>query len=332
MGIATVAAVNNAAADPTPGSEKELRARVDQLTAENRVLELKVQKLQRMLWDKKSERTPPDDKQAVLFNEPGQAKPDRGPAAPAKKTASAARGSKGPKPLDPALPRELIQVPAPDLKELICPVTKQPMQPGFVERVEVLARRAPEYYVKAYERTVFVSPAKTAPVYSPWPSDILPRSRVHASVVGHIAAAHYSEHLPFHRIEQQLARTGIELPRSTQVSLMGQLDRLVEPLLVALKQEVFGSGYLHIDATPIDVCDPQHPGHVREATLWAYCTKAGAVWFEYQPSKSPSFPDATLKAMGFSGYCQTDGAKGLNAIGPPGQVKSLGCHTHYVAS
>ena len=326
--IATVAAVNNAAADPTQGSEEELRARVGQLTVENRVLELKVQKLERMLWGKKSERMPQDDKQGVLFSEPSEANAEGAPVAAPKKAASPARTPKGPQPLDPALPREVIQIPAPDLKELICPVTKQPMTPGFVERIEVLARRAPVYYVKAYERTVFVSPAKTAPVYAPWPADVLPRSRMHASVVGHIAAAHYSEHLPFHRIQQQLARTGIALPRSTQVSLMAQLDRLVEPLLVALKQEVFGSGYLHVDATPIDVCDPKHPGRVHEATLWAYCTKAGAVWFEYQPSKSPRFPDATLKAMKFAGYCQTDGAQGLNAIGPPGQVKSLGCHTH----
>jgi hypothetical protein len=192
----------------------------------------------------------------------------------------------------------------------------------------VLARRAPEYYVKAYERTVFVSPAKTAPVYSPWPSDILPRSRVHASVIAHIAAAHYSEHLPFHRIEQQLSRTGVELPRNSQVSLMGQLDRLVAPLMVALKQDVFSGGYVQVDATPVNVCDPERPGRVREATLWAYRAKAGAVWFEYQTSKSPVHPDATLKAVKFAGYCQTDGAKGLEAIGPPGQVLSLGCHAH----
>jgi len=43
------------------------------------------------------------------------------------------------------------------------------MRPGFVEQLEVLARRAPEYYVKRYERTGFVSRAKTAPVYSPGP-------------------------------------------------------------------------------------------------------------------------------------------------------------------
>ena len=35
-------------------------------------------------------------------------------------------------------------------------------------------------------------------------------------------------------IEQQLARVGVDLPRVCQVSLMAQLDRLVEPLLKAL--------------------------------------------------------------------------------------------------
>jgi transposase len=325
--------VNDAAKSlmPSPAELLQERERLlrekEQLTTELRILQLKVEKLQRQLWDKKSERLPENDQQAVLFAEPAQVKPDE----VRKPSPSAQRGGhapKGPKPLDPALPREVIQVPAPELKDLICPVTKQPMMPGFVERIEVLARRAPEYYVKAYERTVFVSPAKTAPVYSPWPTDVLPRSRVHASIVAHLAAAHYCEHLPFHRIEQQLARTGVELPRNSQVSLMVQLDRLVEPLLVALKKEVFASGYLHVDATPVDVCDPDRPGKVREATLWAYRTKAGAVWFEYHNSKSPTHPDATLKTAQFRGYCQTDGAKGLASIGPPGQVISLGCHAH----
>lgn len=307
--------------------DRLLRER-EQLTAELRIMQLKVEKLQRQLWDRKSERLPGSAaNQGVLFDEP-PVKPVPAAANAGPKGPRSEGVAKGPKPLDPALPREVIQVPAPDFKELICPVTKKPMTPGFVDRIEVLARRAPVYYVKAYERTVFVSSAKTAPVYSPWPADILPRSRVHASVVAHLAAAHYCEHLPFHRIERQLARTGIDLPRNSQVSLMAQLDRLVEPLLVALKKEVFGTGYLHVDATPVDVCDPERPGKVREATLWGYRAKSGAVWFEYQGSKSPTHPDATLKAAQFRGYCQTDGARGLESIGPPGQVTSLGCHAH----
>ena len=112
--MVTVATVNDAPANPDGSSEQWLRARVDQLAAENRVLELKVQKLQRM---------PKDDKQGVFFEEVVQRRTDVAAAVmPGKNNAKgAARGPKGPQPLDPALPREVIQVPAPDLKKLICP-------------------------------------------------------------------------------------------------------------------------------------------------------------------------------------------------------------------
>jgi transposase len=301
----------------------------EQWAIDKRILELKVEKLQRQLWDKKSERLAAgDDKQKLLFHDPTPQMPADQPALQRSRGERKPQVPKGPKALDPSLPREVIKVSDPDLKELICPETKQPMQPGFIEQIEVLARRSPEFYVKVYERWVFVSAAKVAPVYSPWPSDILSRSRVHASVVAYLAAAHYCEHLPFYRIEKQLERVGVDLPRVCQVSLMGQLDRLVEPLLKALKSEIFGSGYVHVDATPIDLCDPARQGGTCEATLWAYRAKTGAVWFEYQKSKSPSHPDATLKAMNFRGLCQTDGAKGLDNIGLADQVTSLGCWTH----
>jgi transposase len=62
---------------------------------------------------------------------------------------------KGPKPLDPALPREVIAVPAPAPGELDCPATRKLVQPGFVQILEVLACRPAAYFVKRYERTVF---------------------------------------------------------------------------------------------------------------------------------------------------------------------------------
>jgi transposase len=306
---------------------ERLQRERDALEIEVKILELKVQKLQRELWGRKSERLGPEDEtQRVFFEETAGGKAPL--KAPATKAGMGERIAPGPKPLDPALAREVIQVPAPDLKKLICPATGAPMKPGFIERLEVLARRAPEFYVKAYERVVFVSPAKTAPVYSPWPADVLPRARVHASVVAYVAAAHYCEHLPFNRIQQHLARVGVDLPRVCQVSLMAQLHELSEPLVLAQKKEVFAGGYIQLDATPIDLCDSARPGAVREATLWAYRSKSGAVWFEYQTSKSPAHPDATLRQMNFRGYCQTDAAKGLESIGPPGEVTSLGCHAH----
>lgn len=317
----------------------ELHAECERLRRENGVLEaeraqlaLKVRVLQQQLWGKKSERHAPTAAgQVEMFAEPariGPVKPEGPSPVSARAAAGKVRVPMGPKPLDPALPRETIAVPAPEPKALICPETKRPMQPGFVEVLEVLARRPAQYYVKRYERTVFVSPARTAPVYGPWPSDVLSRSRVHASVVAHLACAHYADHVPFHRIEQQLARIGVDLPRNCQVSLMQQLDTLVQPLVAAMKADVLGSDYVMLDATPVKVQDPDRPGATREATVWAYRNAAGTVWYDYRPTKSPASPDQVLKAANFKGLLHTDGAGGLGSIGPPGQVTPLGCFAH----
>jgi len=311
---------------------------VEQLRAQIRWLELRVKDLEARLFGRQSERrASPQEANNLEWEQllkdaqvlaPATTTPT--PTAspePAKTPAKIPTLPKGPKPLDPALPREVIQVPAPDLKKLVCPVTGKPMRPGFVERIEVLARRAPEYYVKAYERTVFVSPAKTAPVYAEWPADVLPRARVHASIVAHIAAEHFCEHQPYHRLEKHLERIGVDLPRVCQVSLMAQLNERMQPLVSAIQAQVFASGYIHLDATPIDLYDPDRPGAVRESTLWAYRAADGPVWFEFRLSKSPQHPAKRLEHYG--GLLQSDGATGLDQIGQADhRVTHLSCWSH----
>jgi len=296
----------------------------------NHLLNLEVKALRAELWGPASERHVPGSgqKSEGFLVEPAP-EVEAGPARQEGAKSGRSPGlPKGPKPLDPGLPRETIRVPDPELKELICPETGQLMQPGFLERIEVLARKPAVYYVKVFERMVFTSPAKSAPVYSPWPSAVLPRARMDASVVGFLAAAHYADHQPFYRIEKQLARIGVDLPRNCQVSLMKQLDERMQPMVRLLMEQVFAGGYVHLDPTPIGVADPARSGALREATLWAYRSKLGPVWFQYQPSKSPKHPDLVLRAVDYRGIVQTDGAAGLGNIGPPGQVTALGCLTH----
>jgi len=328
---------------PKPGVGDEtadgLRGRVHDLEGEVVRLTLRVKDLQQQRWGRKAERGLGGETSGAAAlslvatveatrPEPPAAVATASPLAPA----SRCRERPGPKPLDPALRREVIRLPDPPAAARRCPVTGAPLVPGFAECLEVLARRAPAYFVQRYERTVWVSPAKTAPQATPWPADVLPRARMHVSVVAHLAAAHYAEHLPFYRLEQQLARTGVTLARSTQVALMTQLDALVAPLVAHLKMAVLGSGYVHLDATPVDVCDPARPGRAREATLWAYRARSadpaveGLVWFEYQASKSPAHPRAVLAA--YRGVLQTDGAAGLDALGVPNAAVHLGCWAH----
>ncbi len=303
--------------------------------AERYRLTLRIQDLEQQLWAKKAGGTPPDPSRLSLFGEIAVDEPPVAPAAAASGSTPRARPrSSGPKPLDPALPREVIPLPDPPPNALRCPLTGVPLIPGFTEQLEVLARKPAVYFVKRYTRTAWVSAAKTAPVTTPWPADVLPRSRMHASVVAHIAAAHFGEHVPYYRLEQQLARTGVSLPRSTQVALMAQLDALVAPLVLHLKARVLASGYVHLDATPVDVCDPARPGEARSATLWAYRARSrdpaveGLVWFDYHATKSPAHPRATLHEARYRGVVQTDGAAGLDTLGPPEAITHLGCWAH----
>jgi transposase len=312
------------------------------LAAENRHLLLRVKDLEARLVARAIAREAASADPGALSLFQDMAETAAAPAPPADspgsaiaktvRTTSVPRTKPVREPLDPELPREVITLPDPPESLRRCPETGGPLVPGFTQALEVLARKPAVYYVRRYERTVWVSPAKTAPLTTPWPADVLPRSGVHASIVAHIAAAHFSEHVPYYRLEQQLARTGVSLARSTQVSLMSQLDTLVSPLVEHLKSRVLGSGYVHLDATPIDVCDPARPGEARSGHLWAYRARSpdpeteGLVWFDYRDTKSPVHPAQVLKE--YHGVVQTDGATGLDALGPPDRITHLGCWAH----
>ncbi|HEY3755510.1 MAG TPA: transposase [Opitutaceae bacterium] len=161
----------------------------------------------------------------------------------------------------------------------------------------------------------------------PWPAEALPRSRMHASVVGYLACAHYADHQPFFRLEQQLARVGV-LPRNCQVSLMDQLAARLGPLVRRIRDELLAENYVQLDATPIEVADPAHRGSLKEAAIWAYRGQSGAVRSDYRPTMAVKGPDQVLTAANYRGLLQHDAAAGLNNIGPPGQIQHLACHGH----
>lgn len=298
-------------------AEKRRRERAE---AERDRLRERLKWLRQERWGRRSERMAP--KRAAKTKAAGG---KLGPIA-----AKTPRQRKGPKPLDPKLPRVTVKVADPDPKERICPVNGRPLRPGKKEAIEVLACVPAHYYVLRYERTLWVSDAKSAPVYTPWPDEVLGPSRAHTSLLAHVAGERFGMHAPYYRMERQAARRGVHLARSYQVSLMRQLDRTVKPLVAAIKTQGLGSGYLHVDATPIAAQDPAKRGAMVETTIWAFRAKGGVVWYqhEYDDGKSPTHPDRTLKEANFRGIVQVDGAAGLNRIGPPGQVTAYGCIAH----
>ena len=139
-----------------------LRGRVVDLEGEVARLTLRVKDLQQQRWGRKAERglgATADGAAALsLFAAVDTTLPERLPSVAVAPPFPLAplphrRERPGPKPLDPRLPREVIALPDPPASARRCALTGAALVPGFTEQLEVLARRAPTYFVKRYARS-----------------------------------------------------------------------------------------------------------------------------------------------------------------------------------
>lgn len=301
----------------------------ERLKTEVKVLSLRVKALEKELFGRRSDKRPAEDPEqgklegiddgAAWQEEPADvSKPASRPQRKGKK--------KGPKPINPDLPRVPETVPDPDLKDLICPVTGRMMKRVFSETIEVLARKPPEYYVRRISRTVFASPGGDAVSYSPWPSDVLPKSRIDVSLIAAILTGRFADHQPYHRQSGQLARHGIDLAPNTLVSLVRQACEKLEPVYKAIVQSTLAGGYLMMDPTPVPLISKKKTGSTKEATFWTYRALDGPVFFEFADGKQGTTPAKTLQ--NYQGRLQTDGANNFGGVPSRPGVIHLNCWAH----
>ncbi len=90
-----------------------------------------------------------------------------------------------------------------------------------------------------------------------------------AGLVAHTLVAHFVDHLPYYRIEQINARSGVHTPRSTLASWSGAGGASLAPLLEAHRDFVLSAKVLHADETPVRLLDPG-AGKTAKAYVWAY--------------------------------------------------------------
>jgi hypothetical protein len=85
--------------------------------------------------------------------------------------------------------------------------------------------------------------------------------------------AKYSDHLPLYRQERIFGRAGVEIPRSTLAQWVGICGVRLQPLVDALKAEIFKHSVLHADETPVAMLKPGNK-KTHKAYLWAYAPGA----------------------------------------------------------
>ena len=180
-------------------------------------------------------------------------------------------------------------------------------------------------------RPVYASPSHaTAPVIAALPARVIPGGQAGPGLISHVVIAKFCDHVPIHRQEQILARMGPTFTRQAMGKWVSQVTGLFTPVHAALREAILQSHYIQMDETPISLLDPERGGKARDAWLWAvHSPEQNSVIFEFHKSRSHAPPKALLE--GFEGVLQTDGfsayTTALDAL-PGHRIVRAACMAH----
>jgi len=309
-------------------------ARNEQLTTENQRYKTQVLTLQEQLnlalakrYAASSEKISPD--QVCLFNE---AEVDVEPAPDADDeliiVPAHTRKKCGRKPLPDSLPRIDVIHELPE-SERRCDHDAQlltEIDEVISEQLDIIPARIQviRHIRKKYACTCGQC-IKTAPL----PAQPIPKSMASPGLLAHIAVSKYQDALPLYRQETILQRIGVELPRATLANWMIQVGTLIQPIVNLLRDRLLDYDILQMDETTVQVL--KEDGKAAQSKSYLWLQRGGpphqpVVLYDYDPGRGAGVPKRLL--AGFTGYLQTDGYDGYNAVVAANALTHVGCMAH----
>ena len=296
-------------------------------------LRLQLARLRRQQFGRSSERLDRDIDQLELTLEDLEA--EQATVAPAsagtgdthQSAPAAAKPAR--RPLPDHLPREIVEHPAP----VSCPACGGSMRPLGEDVTEILDWVPGRFRVVRHVRPKCSCRQCEAINQAPVPSLPIRRGRAGPGLLAHVLVSKYADHLPLYRQAEIMARSDVELSRSTLADWVGQCAALLRPLVDALARYVLAGDVLHADDTPVPVLAPG-TGRTRTARLWAYVRDERpwvgpahpAVFYRYSPDRKGEHPRAHL--AGFRGTLQADGYAGFGELYQDSHVVEAACWAH----
>lgn len=138
------------------------------------------------------------------------------------------------------------------------------------ERLDVIPA---EFFVHRHIRGKWACRCCQALVQEPVDPQIIDKGMPTAGLVAHTLVGRFIDHLPYYRLEQINARSGVMTPRSTLASWSGAAGAALAPLYDAHRAFILGARVLHADETPVSLLDPG-AGKTRKAYVWAHARGA----------------------------------------------------------
>lgn len=312
-----------------PEDPQLLKAMLIHSQAEIARLHLIITKLRRARFGRSAETLPGDAEQFLLALDlelpATEGKPALAETADAEVSRRAIR-----KPLPAHLPRETV-VHAPESDA--CPDCGGRLRHLGEDCSEMIEYIPAHYKVIRHVRPKLACTACDKIVQQPAPTRPVARGLPGPNLLAHVLVSKFCDHLPLYRQSAIYARSGVDLERSTLAGWVGQAEKLLSPLVAALKRHILAAEKIHADDTPMPVLSPG-AGRTKTGRLWTYVRDdrpAGgndppAVWFAYSPNRRGEHPQAHLTS--YSGILQADAYAGFDALYAGGRITEAACWAH----
>ena len=309
-----------------PLSVAEMQSIIEQQQKEIRLLKEKIDYLLRQRFSPKSERF--DDRQGRLFDESPDAEDTQEEAE--TESISYTRSKKGGRRNPPAhLPRVRIEHDLSDEeKRCRCGVELVRIGEESAEHYDVMP---PVFQVLLQVRFKYACPCcketmKTAPA----PDSPLPRHQASPGLLAWLGTGKFVDGLPLHRQAAIMGkRFGVPFNPTTLADWMIKShERLLKPLIKAMRHHFLASDYVQADETTLQVLGEADRQAWQKSYIWLRATASGTpiILMDYRASRAGHVADELLSD--FRGYLQTDGYAGYNGTAAREDVIQLGCWAH----
>ncbi len=240
------------------------------------------------------------------------------------------RPKRGRKPLDPALPREVVRHELP-LTERVCPHDGAALTEIGVEVSEQLDIIPQQVRVIRHERVKYACPCCEQGLrLTPAPARIIPKGLLTEAALAWVISAKYQDALPLYRQAVLLGRFGGEISRNTLAASVVRVGVAVQPIVNLLRDYLLDADLIHGDETELQVLKEPGRAAQRKSYLWAQMSGSGPPvrLFTYAASRSAATALELYAGARPGAALLTDGYEVYGSVAHAYRLAHLGCMAH----
>jgi transposase len=326
-----LAAHNTQQLDALRDQHEALRGELRVVRTERDLLKERLNAFMRRLFAAKSEVRGSEQKD-LFFNEAETLAPTALPvevaAGDSVQVPAHRRAKRGRKPLDAALPREVIRHELPET-ERICPHDGAELQEIGVEASEQLDIVPAQVRVIRHERVKYACPCCDRGLrVASAPVRLIPKGLLTASALAWVITAKYQDALPLYRQAAMLGRFGGEISRNTLAGTVVRVGAAVQPIVNLLRDTLLDAELIHGDETELQVLKEPGRAAQRKSYLWAQMSGSGPPVRLFSYAASRSAETACKLYDGARGALLSDGYEVYANVAQTYRLVHLGCWAH----